>query len=71
MYAWDASDGVRPDAAAGASPALHPHHLGVAVGILAARAPDVLALAGCPSVLMVLPPDAPARNKPGALPSAA
>ena len=69
MYAWGASDAVRPDAVADAFPALHPHLQGADAGRSADPALDVPALGGCRSV--VLPPDEPARNKPDALPSAA
>jgi hypothetical protein len=67
MYAWDASDGARLDAAAYALPELRPHLLGVVARILVGLVLGVRAPGGFPSALQaVLLPDVPARNKPGA-----
>jgi len=69
MYAWGASDAVRPDAMADAFLALRLLLQGADAGRSAVRALDVPALAGCRSVVLLL--DEPERNKPDALPSAA
>ena len=70
MCVWGASDGAHLDATADAFPAPHQLHLDVDAGRSVDRALGVPALGGFPSVLMVLLPDGPARNKPGAAPSA-
>jgi len=72
MNGWGASDGVRPDAAADAFPALLPHLRDEAVQRWVGQARGVPALDGCPwGQQVALLPDAPARNKPDAHRSAA
>ena len=71
MYAWGASDGARPDAAAGVFLGLLRHLPDADAGRSADPARDVPALGGYPLVLAALPQDEPARNRPDALRSAA
>jgi hypothetical protein len=72
MYAWGASDGVRPDEAVDAFPALLPHLLDEAVRKWAGQARGVPARGGCPSGLKAVRlQGVPARNTPDAHLSAA
>ena len=71
MYAWGASGDVRPDAAAGAFPALLLHLQDEGVRRLADPGQGAPAQGGCPLVRAVLLPDALVRNTPAVLPSAA
>jgi len=72
MYAWGASDGARPDAAADAFQQLHPVLPDVDAQRSVCRGLVVPAQDGCPSAPKgLLPPDVPARSKPDAHRSAA